>query len=116
MGRIEVWHCQLTGWLPPCFHSLEKEKEAKGEGSATTPLLAGTRHRDLDQELGVVTGGALERLLVCSCSIAHATLHSRNIFIILMSSSRFPEEAGIFVHRYSLQTLSTFVQLALTYA
>jgi len=53
-------------WAPlrPCVRSLEKEKEAKGEGAATTPLLAGTRHRDLDQELGVVTGGALERLLV----------------------------------------------------
>ena len=43
--------------------SLEKEKEAKGEGAAAQPLLAGTGHRDLDSELGVVTDGALARLL-----------------------------------------------------
>ena len=43
--------------------SLEKEREAKGEGDAAQPLLAGTRHSDLDAELGVVTDGALERLL-----------------------------------------------------
>ena len=43
--------------------SLEKEKQAKGDDSTAQPLLEGTQHRDLDEALGVVTDGALDRLL-----------------------------------------------------
>ena len=61
--KTEKQRAWLTASLATARRSLEQEKEAKGDGGAAQPLLAGTRHRSLDQELGVATGGALERLL-----------------------------------------------------